>query len=167
MTVETLRIVLGDQLSRCLSALSDLDPKHDVVLMAEVMGECTYVPHHLKKIVLVLSAMRHFAAELSARGVQVRYVRLDDPANTQSLPGEVRRAVAALKPRQVVVTEPGEYRVVAAMRDWTNLLEIRSDTRFISSIADFRHWASKRNGLRMEFFYRDMRRRTPADDTSR
>ncbi len=160
MTVETLRIVLGDQLSRSLSALSDLDPRHDVVLMAEVMEECTYVPHHLKKIVLVLSAMRHFAAALTAGGVRVRYVRLDDPANTQTLRGEVRRAVAALKPRLVVVTEPGEYRVVASMRDWTEGLEIRSDTRFVSSIADFRLWASRRKGLRMEFFYRDMRRRT-------
>jgi (6-4)DNA photolyase len=96
MAVETLRVVLGGQLSPDLSALVDLDPLHDVVLRAEVMGECTYVPHHLKKITLVLSAMRHFSAALSARGVRVRYVRLDDPANTYDLRGEVRRAVAEL-----------------------------------------------------------------------
>ena len=128
--------------------------------MAEVMAECTYVPHHLKKIVLVLSAMRHFAKRCGDRGVRVRYVRLDDPDNTQTLRGEVQRAVAELQPRRVVVTEPGEHRVVADMRDWARGLEIRSDTRFVCSIADFRHWAGRRNGLRMEFFYRDMRRRT-------
>ena len=160
MAIGTLRVVLGDQLSWSLSALSDLDPARDVVLMAEVMAECTYVPHHVKKIVLVLSAMRHFAAALADRGVRVRYVRLDDPDNTQTLGGEVRRAVAALRPRAVVATEPGEYRVVTDMRGWVPGLEIRSDSRFICSIADFRHWASRRGGLRMEFFYRDMRRRT-------
>jgi deoxyribodipyrimidine photolyase-related protein len=128
--------------------------------MAEVMGECTYVPHHLKKIVLVLSAMRHFADGLRARGVRVRYVRLDDPDNTHSLGGEVRRAVAALKPDHVVVTEPGEYRVLVDMRDWVDGLEIRPDTRFVCSIGEFRQWARGRKGLRMEFFYRDMRRRT-------
>lgn len=41
MVVERLRIVLGDQLSGSLSALPDLDPARDAVLMAEVMGECT------------------------------------------------------------------------------------------------------------------------------
>ena len=160
MAVDTLRVVLGDQLSPSLSALSDLDPQRDVVLMAEVMGECTYVPHHLKKITLVLSAMRHFAQALAAQGVRVRYIRLDDPANTQSLGGEVRRAVAELAPRHVVATEPGEHRVLTDMLGWTEELEIRQDTRFICSIAEFRHWASGRRGLRMEFFYRDMRRRT-------
>ena len=169
MPVETLRIVLGDQLSRSVAALSDLDLDKDMVLMAEVMEECTYVPHHLKKITLVLSAMRHFARALTARGVQVRYVRLDDPANTQTLSGEVQRAIAEVKPRHVVTTEPGEYRVLSAMRGWAESLEIRSDTRFVCSIADFRHWASGRKCLRMELFYREMRRRsgllmTPDDE---
>jgi deoxyribodipyrimidine photolyase-related protein len=86
--------------------------------MAEVMGECTHVPYHLKKLVLVLSAMRHFARALTMRGVQVRYVRLDDPDNTQTLRGEVGRAVAELAPRQIVVTEPGAHRVVTDMRTW-------------------------------------------------
>jgi len=158
--IETLRVVLGDQVSRRIAALSDLDPCRDVVLMAEVMQECRYVPHHVKKIVLVLSAMRHFARALAARGVRVRYVRLDDPDNAQSLRGEVQRAVAALKPRQVVATEPGEYRVLDDMRGWAAGIEIRRDTRFVCPIADFRRWAAGRSSLRMEFFYRDMRRRT-------
>ena len=160
MAIETLRVVLGDQLSPSLSALTDLDPQQDVVLMAEVISECTYVPHHLKKITLVLSAMRHFARALASRGIQVRYVRLDDPANTQTLRTEVQRAVADLQPSHVVVTEPGEHRLVTDMLGWTTALEIRPDTRFLCSIAEFRRWASERAGLRMEFFYRDMRRRT-------
>ena len=158
--IGTLRVISGDQVSPGIAALDGLDPRYDVVLMAEVMDECTYVPHHLKKIVLVLSAMRHFARALAARGVRVRYVTLDDPQNTGSLRGEVRRAITALKPRQVVTTEPGEYRVLRDMRGWAEGMDIRPDTRFICSIADFRRWAGGRRGLRMEFFYREMRERT-------
>ncbi len=163
----TLRLILGDQLTPDISALQDLDPKTDVVLMAEVMAECTYVKHHAKKLVLVLSAMRHFARALSARGVRVDYVKLTDPANTQSIGGEVFRAVQRLKPRRVVVTEPGEWRLLDDMSGWPDRLgaqgvetvEIRDDTRFFARIQDFRAWARGKTALRMEFFYRDMRRR--------
>ncbi|MCS6890881.1 MAG: cryptochrome/photolyase family protein [Rhodovarius sp.] len=159
-----LRLILGDQLSAGLSALADLDPVRDVVLLAEVAAECRYVPHHPQKIVLVLSAMRHFSAELAARGIRVRHVRLDDPANTGSLGGELARAVRELSPARVVVTEPGEWRLAQEMAGWQAALglpvEIRPDDRFLCSLAFFRRWAAGRRQLRMEFFYREMRRRT-------
>jgi deoxyribodipyrimidine photolyase-related protein len=159
-----LRVVLGDQVSRGLSALSGLDRRADTVLMAEVMGECSYVPHHPKKIALVLSAMRHFAAALAAEGVRVRYVRLDDPANTGTLSGEVARAAQALRPAAIVATEPGEWRVLEDMQGWGAAsgvpVELRPDRRFIASRAEFAAWAEGRRTLRMEFFYREMRRRT-------
>ena len=158
-----LRFVLGDQCSRGLSALDDLDPAHDVVLMAEVMAECTYVKHHPKKIVLVLSAMRHFARALRARGVTVDYVALDDPANTHTLRGELLRAVGRHRPSRIVATECGEWRLETDMRGWQEAAgietDIRDDTRFLCRRQEFRAWAAGRKGLRMEFFYREMRRR--------
>jgi deoxyribodipyrimidine photolyase-related protein len=161
---KALRLVLGDQLSDGLSSLSDLDPKGDVVLMAEVQAECTYVKHHKKKLVLVLSAMRHFADRLRNKGWQVDYVALDDPANTQSLRGEMLRAIARHRPRRVVVTEPGEWRLAEDMRHWQSLAgleaEIRDDGRTLTRRQDFIHWARGKRTLRLEFFYRDMRRRT-------
>jgi deoxyribodipyrimidine photolyase-related protein len=66
-----LILILGDQLSSTHSALADLDPQRDIVLMVEVAEEAHYVPHHKQKIALLLSAMRHFAAELQARGMAV------------------------------------------------------------------------------------------------
>ncbi len=143
--MSTLRVVLGDQCSAGLSALADLNPETDTVLMAEVLSECTYVRHHQKKIVLVLSAMRHFARALRARGVTVDYVTLDDPDNTQSLRGELVRAVARQRPARVVATECGEWRLAQDMNGWheaTGLeVEIRDDTRFLCSIRQFRAWA--------------------------
>lgn len=164
MTGPVLRVVLGDQCTRTLSALADLDPARDVVLMAEVIGECTYVRHHRQKIALVLSAMRHFARALAARGVRLDYVRLDDADNSGTLRGEVMRAVARHRPTRIVATEPGEWRVREDMRGWGEAagvpVEIRDDTRFICSRAEFAAWAEGRKALRMEYFYREMRRRT-------
>ena len=160
MTV--LRIILGDQLSLDLSALHDLDAGRDTVLMMEVMQECSHVRHHKQKILLVLSAMRHFAQTLRQRGLTVDYVSLDEPDNTGSFIAEVQRAVARHRPSRVVVTEPSEWRVQEMVEGWEALtgtpVEIRSDHRFFASRARFAAWASGRRGWRMEHFYREMRR---------
>jgi deoxyribodipyrimidine photolyase-related protein len=161
---KTLRLVLGDQLTPRLSALSDIDVQNDIVLMAEVWDETQYVRHHKKKIAFVFAAMRAFAAELESNGATVRYVKLDDVDNTGSLGGELARAVKALTPAAVVMTEPGEHRLANEAAQWERRLgaplDISEDTRFICSHEMFRAWAAERKQLRMEYFYRDMRKAT-------
>jgi deoxyribodipyrimidine photolyase-related protein len=160
---KTLRFILGDQLTRAIATLDGL-AAGDVVLMVEVDAETRYVRHHKQKIALVLSAMRHFAEELRKEGIRVDYVRLDDSENTGSFTGELRRAVARNRPSRVVATEPGEWRVREMMLGWSGEInipvEIRGDDRFFCSLAEFARWAEGRDALRMEFFYREMRRRT-------
>lgn len=164
MSGPVLRFVLGDHLTRQVAALRDVDPARDVVLMVEVAEETTYVPHHRQKIAFILSAMRHFAAELEGEGIRVDHVRLDDSASTGSFTGELMRAVARHRPSRIVVTEPGEWRVRRMMADWEGLagvpVEIREDDRFVCSHERFARWAGGRKGYRMEFFYREMRRGT-------
>ncbi|MCO5732126.1 cryptochrome/photolyase family protein [Rhizobium sp. SSA_523] len=159
-----LVFVLGDQLSFDLSSLRDLDPERDVVLMAEVMSEASYVRHHKQKIAFIFSAMRHFGEALRERGVSLRYVRLDAKDNSGSFRGELKQAVEALQPERIIVTEPGEWRVLEDMKSWAQWVgrpvEIREDDRFLCSQAEFRHWAEGRRDLVMEFFYREMRRKT-------
>ncbi len=160
----TLRLVLGDQLSDDLSALTDLDPARDVVLMAEVMAEATYVKHHKQKIALIFAAMRSFALRLESRGVTVRYVRIDDPANTHSIVGALHRALDDQPFGAVAITECGEWRLAEALAAFAGVapvsVEVREDIRFICTHERFRRWASGKSELRMEFFYREMRRDT-------
>ncbi|WFS04746.1 cryptochrome/photolyase family protein [Rhizobium tumorigenes] len=162
--VRHLIFVLGDQLSSSLSSFEKADPEQDVILMCEVIEEASYVPHHKLKIALIFSAMRHFGEELRAKGFELRYTRLDDPQNTGSFTSELARAVAAVSPRGVVVTEGSEWRVLESQEGWKSTLEvpieIRTDTRFLCSVAMFREWAAGRRSLTMEYFYRDMRRKT-------
>ena len=166
MTARTrnLIVVLGDQLSLVLPALLAGDKARDRVLMAELADEATYVRHHKKKIAFVFSAMRHFAEELRADGWTVDYVALDAPENSGSFSGEVARAVAAHGPERIVVTDAGEWRVSQMLAGWQDTLalpvEILPDTRFVCPLPVFRAWAEGRKQLRMEYFYRDMRRRT-------
>ncbi|MBX9757487.1 MAG: cryptochrome/photolyase family protein [Beijerinckiaceae bacterium] len=159
-----LILILGDQLDLQIACLRAGDPARDVVLMAEVMEEASYVRHHVKKIAFVFSAMRHFAAELEARGWRVEYRKLDDPANAGSLAGQAREAAERLRPQRIVVTHPGEWRVLEAMRGLEAkaglALDILPDDRFIASIEEFADWAQGRKQFRMEYFYRDMRRKT-------
>ncbi|RXF72993.1 cryptochrome/photolyase family protein [Hansschlegelia zhihuaiae] len=161
---KALRLILGDQLTRGIASLKDLDPATDVVLMAEVMEEASYVGHHKQKLVFLFSAMRNFAAELRAEGVEVDYVELDQRGNMGSLGGEVARAVKRHAPDRLVLTEPGEWRVEEMFHDWREELDcdviIRQDDRFVCSRAEFEVWARGRRAWRMEFFYREMRRKT-------
>lgn len=159
-----LRLVLGDQLSETLSALRDADPGRDVLLMAEVAAEATYVRHHQQKLVLVFSAMRHFAADMAARGWRVEYQQLDQPGALPDLFAVVESALEECSACRVVVTEPGEWRLRREMDSWSERLgvpvEIREDDRFLCSHARFSAWAQGRKQLRMEHFYREMRRHT-------
>lgn len=161
---KNLILILGDQLSPAISSLTGTNPAHAVVLMAEVIEEATYVRHHKKKIALIFSAMRHFADELRENGWTVDYRRIDQTGPKGSFTSQVARAVDDHKAARVVVTEPGEWRVRQLMDTWTTMLrvpvEIRRDTRFICATPEFNAWAKDRKQLRMEYFYRDMRRKT-------
>lgn len=154
-----LGLMLGDQLSFDLAILKVLDPGRDVLLMAEVDGEARYVPHHPQKIVLVFSAMRHFAKALQDRGWRVEYVRLDDPDNSGSIVGELRRWRKILKADEMHVTECGEWRLEQALRDSRLPLVWHADQRFLCSRQAFARWAKGRTSLRMENFYHGMRKR--------
>jgi deoxyribodipyrimidine photolyase-related protein len=154
---------LGDQLNADASAFDGFDSARDGVVMAEVAAESEHITSIKPRTALFLAAMRHFAADLRGRAIALDYTKLDDPANAQTLAGELERTVRRRQPAKVIVTEPGDYRVrrdlweVAARLDVP--LEIRPDRHFLCSIAEFAQHAKGRKQLRMEYFYREMRRR--------
>jgi deoxyribodipyrimidine photolyase-related protein len=158
--VSRLILVLGDQLTDTLSALRAADPKRDLVVMAEVAEEAGYVPHHPRKIAFLFSAMRHFAAQLERDGWRVAYTRLDDPENSGTIGGELLRRAQAEGAEEVVATQPGEWRLIEALEDLPLTVRQLPDDRFIASLKAFDAWAEGRKSLRMEYFYREMRRET-------
>jgi deoxyribodipyrimidine photolyase-related protein len=158
-----LCLILGDQLSHGISSLKDLNKKTDTILMCEVMEEATYAPHHQQKIAFIFSAMRHFAQELKEYGWNVIYTKIDDPENAGSFTNEIKRHIATLEPKEIIVTEASEWRVQNFIKSWANLFNIKvnilPDDRFLASHNEFSKWAENKKQLRMEYFYREMRRK--------
>ena len=159
-----LRIILGDQLSKEISSLSGINAEEDIVLICEVFAEATYVKHHKKKIVFLFSAMRHFAEELRVeKNYQVEYLKLNDPEPMQSFTQAVEKTLAKHKIDEIIVTSPGEYRVLTEINIWQELfgipVDIREDARFLCNQVEFKNWSKDRKNLRMEYFYREMRKK--------
>lgn len=158
--VGRLVLVLGDQLTETLSALAQADKGRDTVVMAEVADEAAYVRHHPKKIALIFAAMRKFAQALEQDGWTVAYTQLDDTENAGSIVGELLRRAAQTGASDVLATEPGEWRLIDKLKDAPLKVQILPDDRFLASHAEFEAWAEGRKALRMEYFYREMRRKT-------
>ena len=155
-----LCLILGDQLSFDLASLQGLDTQSDTVLLVEVMEEASHVPHHPQKITLIFSAMRHFAEALRQRGIRVQYVALDDPDNTGSVPSELQRWQALLHADEIHITECGDWRLEQSIKDSGLAIKWYCDSRFLCTRSEFAHWAQGKKQLRMEFFYREMRRKS-------
>jgi deoxyribodipyrimidine photolyase-related protein len=158
-----LVVVLGDQLDRQSAAFDGFDAAQDAVWMAEVAEESTHVWSSKQRTVLFLSAMRHFAQALAGDGLPLHYRRLDDDGNAGTLAGELRGAIDRLCPLRIVLVEPGDHRVATALRVAVAAagvpLDEREDRHFLCSTAEFAAHARGRKQLRMEHFYREMRRR--------
>ena len=156
-----LRIILNDQLSGSISSLDGCDLQQDLIMMCEILNEAVYVKHHKKKIAFLFSAMRHFAQELIQKGYNVKYIKLNDPENTGSFKGEIKKILKQYSLTCIIITHPSEYRLLKEIEEWQYEckipVEIREDNRFLCSIKEFSEWAKNKKQLRMEYFYRKIR----------
>jgi deoxyribodipyrimidine photolyase-related protein len=158
-----LVVVLGDQLDLDAAAFDGFDPAQDAAWMAEVAEESTHVWSSKPRTVLFLSAMRHFADALRAAGRPLHFMRLDDPGNCGSLAAQLQADIAHLRPQGLVMTAPGDWRVLQAIKAVAQAhglpLDIREDRHFYGTVREFAAHAKGRKSLRMEYFYREMRQR--------
>jgi len=161
--LRTLIVVLGDQLDLDAAAFDGFDAGLDAVWMAEVAEESTHVWSSKPRTVMFLAAMRHFALALQAAGRPLHYTRLDAHGNGGSLGAQLQADTLRLRPARLVMTSPGDWRVLQAIKavaEANNLpLDIREDRHFFSSIREFAAHAKGRKSLRMEYFYREQRKR--------
>ena len=158
-----LVLVLGDQLDEQSSALTDFDPQSDRIWMAEVDAESTHVPSSKQRTTLFLSAMRHFAERLRDKGWPVVYRLLDDEQNVGSLAEELALAIRQYRPSQLVMTAPGDWRVWQQLRATAAQhgvpFDIRDDDHFYCTVREFKAHAEGKKQIRLEYFYRELRRK--------
>jgi deoxyribodipyrimidine photolyase-related protein len=159
-----LGLIFGDQLNEDHAVLQALDPGDDHLIMGELSAEASYVRHHGQKIALIFSAMRHRADELRKKGWRLTYHFFDPGSPIRTFSDLVGEGLGQGGFDEVVVSWPGESRVLEEIRSWEKRFDVRvtvlPDTRFLNPLEDFERWAQGRKQLRMEFFYREMRRTT-------
>jgi len=159
---QKLRLILGDQLNQCHSWFRQPDPSCLFVMM-EVRSETDYVPHHIQKILGFFGAMRRFARWLNQQGHQVFYLKLDDPQNLQSF-GDNTREILRQHPAicEWEYQEPDEHRLDLILK------ELAAEAGIVCKVCDSEHFYTPRNSLRemfgqkvprMEFFYRNLRKK--------
>jgi len=160
--LRSLVVVLGDQLDLDASGFDGFDASHDAVWMAEVAEESTHVWSVKPRTAMFLAAMRHFTLALQAAGRPLHCTRLDAPGNAGSLGAQLRADILRLKPARLVMTAPGDWRVLQVIKAVAAAsqvpLEIREDRHFFSTVREFAAHAKGRKSLRMEYFYREQRR---------
>ena len=161
--IRHLVIVLGDQLDAGASAFDGFDPALDRVWMAEVAEESEHVWSAKQRIAIFLSAMRHFADALRAQHWPLRYLQLDAPDNPGSLALALAADIERFRPEALVMTAPGDWRVLQAIRAVATAaalpLKLRDDRHFFSTVRDFAAHAKGRKQLRLEYWYRELRRK--------
>ena len=150
--------ILGDQLWQKQSALAeqaDCRNKTPVILI-ESLQHVQQRRYHKQKLILIWSAMRHFAAELKDAGWSVFY------AIAENFEAPLRQWITDQGITTLKVMEPSD-RPFAQFLQTLDLpcdLETSPNNHFIWSVDEFNTWASKRKSLLMESFYREGRKRS-------
>ncbi|MGL6222893.1 MAG: cryptochrome/photolyase family protein, partial [Steroidobacteraceae bacterium] len=151
--LRNLVVVLGDQLDLDAAAFDGFDPARDAVWMAEVAEESTHVWSSKPRTVMFLAAMRHFAQALRAAGRTLHYAPLDAADNRGSLQAQLQDDIERLRPTGLVLTAPGDWRVLQAIKAAAEAqglpLDVREDRHFYCSVREFAAYARGRKSLRM------------------
>lgn len=149
--------VLGDQLWDGQSALQSCTPDREQtpVIFIESLRHAQQLPYHLQKLVLVWSAMRHFATELRSLGWLVTYTQAED-FKTPLVEWIEQYQITQLR---VMAPTDRPFAQLIQKLDLPCQVTFTPNNRFIWSDEDFKQWASSRKRLLMEDFYREGRQR--------
>ncbi|HEX8295962.1 MAG TPA: cryptochrome/photolyase family protein [Chthoniobacteraceae bacterium] len=152
--------ILGDQLSPEHAALAATSPRESRVLMVESKARGSALRYHQLKLVLVYSAMRHFARDLRDAGWEVDYQVIE---NTGTFEDGVRRHLGKHQPASLVLAEPNSFAETDAVLKLGRKLgipvELVPTKQFLVSRGEFREWAGSQKRLVMKNHYRRMRER--------
>jgi deoxyribodipyrimidine photolyase-related protein len=151
--------VQADQLSLRSNLLRERTPRETVVILIENLAELRALPFHKQRLIFVLSAMRHFSKELKAAGFTVTHFRLNDEP--------VKALCSVVESHQAECITLMRSASFGGDRIWANLIEkagarscLIENDMFVSNRPGKRFTVQADKSVRMEAFYRKMRRST-------
>ncbi len=156
----TLAFVAPWECSRAVANIPRAPRDDVIVVLLESVAKGASLPWHRQKLVLLLSAMRHFASSLEQAGYRVILRRAASYADGLH---DIARETGA---KRVVATEGREQdmadelaRAASILSDHGVSLTLREDRGFLATREEFATWTRGRREFRMEWFYREMRRK--------
>ena len=156
--------ILWDHLSLNTPSLLNASKSKDIILMVEPKKNSEKVNHHKKKLIFLISSMRHFAKELQENGWTVKYIKMRSPENSGSLRSEILHACTSNNISNILLTEPGNWQLRETLKSLQNSydynVKLVENNNFFATHSTFSEWASNRKELRLEYFYRMMRVKT-------
>lgn len=159
---KVLRLLLGDQLNSKHTWFKHQDASVLYVLM-EIRPETDYVWHHIQKVCAFFAAMEGFAGTLNDDGHDTLYIKIDDPLNKQSFSGNCNALIKKYSIKHFDYQLPDEYRLDEELKTYCSKLSIPSkvyDTEhFYTTREELGNFFFGKNGLLMENFYREMRKK--------
>ncbi|MEL6604850.1 MAG: cryptochrome/photolyase family protein [Cyanobacteria bacterium J06614_10] len=149
--------VLGDQLWQGQSALANYanETNKPPVILIESIDHVKERRYHKQKLILIWSAMRHFAQSLKESGWSVTY----STADTFETP--LKQWIKQNRIDELHIMEPADrpFLDVLSQLDISCKLVQTPNNHFLWSTEEFEKWASSRKSLLMESFYREGRKR--------
>jgi deoxyribodipyrimidine photolyase-related protein len=144
--------ILGDRLDlnqTTLQSCVDLKSSTSVILI-ESLNHVRLRPYHQQKLVLVWSAMRHFAGELEREGWNVCY-EIGDDFEAALIDWIQIQGITELR-----VTTPADrpFRKLLESIDLPCKIVLFPDNHFLWTTEEFTEWAKGRKSLLLEYFYR-------------
>ena len=156
--------ILWDHLNLNTPSLLNASKSKDIILMVEPKKNSEKVNHHKKKLIFLISSMRHFAKELQENGWIVKYIKMRSPENSGSLRSEILHACKSNNISNILLTEPGNWQLRETLKSLQNSydynVKLVENNNFFATHSTFSEWASNRKELRLEYFYRMMRVKT-------
>ncbi|CAN8138837.1 (6-4) photolyase [uncultured Thiomicrorhabdus sp.] len=159
--IRHLCLVFGDQLDQQSNLFMEFDSQQDALWMAEVSDESSNPASSKQRTVLFLSAMRHFAQWIERQDWPLVYYSIIEQFGSFS--DVLAQTLQDYSVQQIRCVLPGDYRVLQALQNFCKQQQIElivlPDSHFIAEQGEFQNWANNRQQLRMEYWYRQLRKR--------
>ncbi|MBD62630.1 MAG: cryptochrome/photolyase family protein [Gammaproteobacteria bacterium] len=154
-------LIFPDDLASNNKVLSIIK-KDDPLLLFEPCDSFYQINHHKHKLVLQISALRHWKLNLEKDFKNIIHIKISKDRKTD-LMYELDLLFKKIQFDVLNVTQPSDHGVLTQLMFFCSKnnveLKIYPDTKFIDSIEGFSEWVKDKKSIVQEFYYRWLRKK--------
>ena len=144
--------------NKVLSSIKSSDP----LLLYEPCDTFYQLKHHKHKLVLLISALRHWKKILEDDFTNIIHIKITKDRDID-LMHELETLHKKLEFNLLHVTQPSDHGILTQLMFFGSKhnveLKIHPDTKFIDSIEGFSEWSADKKSLVQEYYYRWLRKK--------